>query len=131
MIELTMDGPPVPASRPKFYNGVAVTPKEYRQYKQALINALIEEYPEIRDQTLALQRLSAYHRRKKQKRYKLTGQLWLPHDKGDWDNYGKTIGDALEQAGMLTNDRLIDDGHIQKSFGSDNPRVYLRLEEVS
>jgi len=45
--------------------------------------------------------------------------------RADWDNYGKTIGDALTKCGAIEDDRLILDGHGHLRIDPTNPRTVI------
>ena len=45
---------------------------------------------------------------------------------GDWDNFGKTYSDAIQQI-IILNDNIIIDGHVAKCY-CIKPRVDLKLE---
>ena len=48
---------------------------------------------------------------------------------GDWDKLARPIGDALKDAGLLTDDKLVVDGAVTKRWGPQ-PGVTITLEEM-
>jgi len=48
--------------------------------------------------------------------------------RADWDNYGKTIGDALTKCGAIEDDRFILDGHGHLRIDPLNPRTVILVK---
>ena len=125
-LEFTFPFAPVPASRPRVTTRGTFTPKRYRDFKKALALALFKEFgfwawdiPPV-----GHKERSKYL---KTHRYGLVVDAYLDKDTGDWDNYGKCVSDALEQAGIIANDKQIDSGTVNKSIDRKNPRLEIRL----
>lgn len=52
--------------------------------------------------------------------------VFLPtRRKSDTDNYSKCIWDSLTHAGVIEDDKLIDDGHQHRRYDPNNPRTVI------
>ena len=124
--DFTYPFPPVPASRPRVTQRGTFTPKRYADYKKALTLALFKEFGFW---AWDIPPVGSKERSKwlKANRYGLQVDAFLDKDTGDWDNYGKAVSDALEQAGIIANDKQIDTATVNKSIDRKNPRLEIRL----
>lgn len=127
--EFTFHGEPVPASRPRVTKFGAYNSAKYTAYKSSLIQAIKKDFgfytwdipkPGDKDRSKFL----------KNNRYSLTLEVFTLTDKGDFDNYAKSVSDALEQAGIIGNDKQIDEAHIFKTVDKDNPRISITLNQL-
>lgn len=125
-LEFTFSFPPVPASRPRVTTRGTFTPKRYADFKKALTLALFKEFgfwaydiPPVGDKQRS--------KWLKANRYGLRVEAYLDKDVGDWDNHGKAVSDALEQAGIIANDKQIDYAEVLKEVDRKNPRLEIRL----
>jgi Holliday junction resolvase RusA-like endonuclease len=128
-LKFTFQGEPVPAKRPRVTKFGTYTPKEYKDYKSDLIEAIKKDFgfyvwdipePGTKERTHYL----------KNYRYRLDLNIYTSKDSGDYDNYAKSVGDALEQAGIIGNDKQIDEAHIFKAIDKDNPRIEITLNQL-
>lgn len=62
--------------------------------------------------------------------YKLTIDVYRPARRGDWDNYGKGVCDALTKAGIWADDRYVDDARVRLFVDKAYPRVEVLVVQV-
>jgi Holliday junction resolvase RusA-like endonuclease len=127
IIEMTFLGVPVPAARTRSSQaGHHYTPAKYKNYKKALSLAIAKEYPDLiasvpppgdkkRGRYLA------------ENRFGLVMRTYRIENRGDDDNFRKTLQDALEQSGVIGNDAQIDWGFSSKEMDAGNPRIEFSL----
>lgn len=62
---------------------------------------------------------------------KQKGQIRLPLNAGDWDNYAKAVQDGLQHAGVLANDRCVIAGQVRlvPCLHDEDQRVEIELRE--
>ncbi len=56
---------------------------------------------------------------------------YLPTTSGDVDNYAKATLDALQEAGIIANDRQVQRMCIAKEKDRQRPRVTITIEELA
>lgn len=126
-IEFTFHGEPVPAARPRVTRNGSFTPEKYAAYKKSLTAALNAEYGfygwDIPPTTVPTER----QKWMKANRYRLAITAYVSSLRADWDNLGKTVSDAIEQAGIIANDSQIDDAQVLKVRDKASPRVEIKL----
>lgn len=110
-ITLTLPGRPVPAvrmtQRSKFVDPQA---QRYLVYKRAVgYYALAAKVPRPLPWEWVGISLNVYLRAIRVK----GAPARLPKNAGDWDNYAKSVQDALQAAGVLANDRCVIEGHVK------------------
>mgnify|MGYP002631283912 CR=1 FL=1 len=104
-------GQPVPCARPRVVNGRAYTPGDYARWKQGA--ALL-----LRAQRVILTgpvwvEMTVYHRRPIGRPPTITPDDWRTGrahyaiGRGDLDNYVKGLLDAMQDGGVLVNDRQV------------------------
>lgn len=131
-IELTLNGNPIPASRPRlsYKTGQVYHEQKYKRFKKRLADAikfrfghLAADVPDKKESAL----------RKKYLKHVRFGLLVIivpesGQHRGDWDNYGKTVSDAIEDSGIIANDKQIVEAWISvREPDKDNPHLYFRL----
>lgn len=129
---LEVEGDPVAKGRPRFFNGKTITPAKtsnYENYVKELF--IINKQPKLDGYIKAT--INAFFSipkstSKKKALLMASGDI-RPTKKPDLDNIAKIILDALNKL-AYDDDSQIVELTINK-FYSDDPRVYLRLEEVN
>ena len=128
IIEFTFGGEPVPAMRPRVAGRRAYTPPKYKKYKEALANAIKKEYgyfswdipePNSKERTKYLAN----------NRYILSVNVYRRTNRGDADNFLKSVQDALQDSGVIADDSQIDRATVEKFIDKENPRIELILEK--
>lgn len=121
VFSFTVPGKAVPWMRTNAVHGRKVTPEEQRRFQQKVRDFAALAGVHLLDGPVVIDVITY-----------LSGRF-APHVRGsgDWDNYGKTVGDALEGL-VYTNDCQIVDGRCRK-FAPDEggPRVEVRIEALS
>lgn len=130
MIEFTFHGEPVPAQRTRSSNGRHYTPEKYAEYKKALAAALHAEYGYYAWDIPTQDEPSKRRKWMQANRYNLKVHAYMASMRGDWDNIGKSISDAIEQAGIIANDCQIDKATVERFQDKKNPRVEFWLERI-
>lgn len=130
MIDFVFHGEPVPAQRTRSSNGRHYTPEKYAEYKKALAAALHAEYAYCTWDIPAQDEPTRRKKWIKSNRYKLRAHVYRSIQRGDWDNFGKSISDAIEQAGIIANDCQIDWAEIRLLSDNKAPRVEFWLERI-
>lgn len=123
-IEFTHHGEPVPYERMNNRNIWSNRVQRYLQYKGLMAESLKSEYQDWVDD---LQSVCLIARR--QRRYSLSVRVYAARDAGDLDNFIKCIKDAIQDAGLVWNDRRID--HFNDCWlfvDRKNPRIEFTLE---
>jgi len=113
--ELVINGEPVTALRARAAkDGHHYTPVQYREYKLKVANAIKGKFAR------EIMANKDDPKQAKQKRYALLLLIRLHRDHGDWDNYAKAIQDALQDAGLVHDDRQVTVGFCAKCI-QDGP----------
>ena len=132
-IEFTFHGSPVPAQRVQVGNRHGYNPAKYRKYKKALADALAKAFPEFVDKgppTSNKKERRKWLKVNKDVQYRLDYWVFIKKDLGDWDNYGKSISDAIQNAGLVPDDKKIKKGSWEVQLDKENPRIHFRLERL-
>lgn len=118
--------PPVPWQRARSVGKVRFNDPKYSEYKTALANAIKSAFcrhviliPKVGDPT-----------RKKhlnEVKYFLIQNTFISADRGDDDNYRKTLEDALQQSGLIADDKQIRGALTFTLIDKENPRVEFIL----
>lgn len=106
-----LPGQPVPCARPRVINGRAYTPADYARWKQGA--ALV-----LRSQRVVIPgpvwvEITVYHNRPISRPLHVSGDDWRTGgahyaiSRGDLDNYVKGVLDAMQDGGVLANDRQV------------------------
>lgn len=126
-ITMTYPGNPVPFSRPRFNGKQSFNDPKYAQYKRSLSAFINREYgyfawdiPKAGDKKRS-KYLAA-------NRYHLTVRAFRDENRGDVDNFLKTVQDALQDAGVIADDSQIDSIKAEKFIDKENPRIEFELE---
>lgn len=59
--------------------------------------------------------------------------LWIfrARNTGDWDNLAGGVGDALEDAGVIANDKQITEAHVVLGLDRARPRIEVELRAAT
>ena len=117
IVRFTVPGAPVPKARARVVNGHAFTPARTRAYEKHV-------------QTCAREALSRVAWRLDAPAYALRVVVHRAARRGDADNYGKSIGDALNRLAW-DDDRRVTEIWIRMTVDRANPRVEVEIEEVA
>lgn len=130
-LHFEFQGEPIPAARVRATkSGHVYTPAKYATYKSALITALKNQFgdsiptppsPGSKQRSPWL----ATHR------YRLIVEIYRSVNRGDADNFLKTVQDAIQQAGLIGDDSQLDEVYCRKHIDKDNPRMAFVLEELA
>lgn len=134
VIEYTFHGPPVPYVRMNHQNRWSDRVKNYLDYKRAFAEALEATFLELVDKgpsTRIKKERLAWLKQHRSDRYALYYTVYEASEKADWDNYGKAISDAIQDAGLVSNDKKIKTGQWAIEVDAENPRVEFRLEKIA
>lgn len=129
-LEFIFPGIPVPYVRMNHQNIWTERVQNYLAYKLALATSLRAKFPELVIEgppTSDKKARAQFLKRHKSVSYRLDFRVFEPKEKGDWDNYGKGIGDALQDAGLIVNDKKIKTGSWVIGIDSADPRVEIVL----
>lgn len=118
-LRFTVPGRPIPCGRPKVARGGRRTfmPARTQDYKKTITEAAraaLEQTPNFDANAQA---------------YAVSIVVWRAVRTGDWDNFGKSVCDAVN-AVAYPDDRLIEDGHVQLRIDRKNPRVDVEIWPV-
>lgn len=130
MLSFSFPGEAVPYVRMNHQNRWTDRVQNYLAYKRAFAGALAAAFPHLVDHgppTEQKKERAAWLKLHKNTQYHLTFKVYEAKEKGDWDNYGKTIGDALQDSGVIPNDKKIKAGSFEILIDPANPRVELTL----
>lgn len=134
MIELEVLGRPIPAVRMTQRSKYNDNAQDYLVYKSSISLLIQLKYPEL---ILAIpptsipKERSKFNKTQSDIQYRLYVEVYKADKRGgDWDNFGKTVGDALEQSEVIFNDKQITDGQVKVFLDKENPRLYFRLEKI-
>lgn len=133
-IEFTFPGEPVPYVRMNHQNIWTVAVQNYLAYKGYFSQALAAQFPEFvifPPPTSLKKERAAFMKEHKKDRYKLDFTVYESRERGDWDNYGKVVGDALQDAGLVVNDKKIKTGSWRIEIDGENPRIEFTLERIA
>lgn len=134
--DFTFIGPPVPYVRMTRTGIWTKAAQNYLGYKEALAEALKSKYPALvlpePPPTSQKKERAAYNKEHRQATYELEVHVILHRERGDGDNYFKTVADALEHAGILWNDKRIKRGCfcVDESKQYSCERIQFRLWEL-
>lgn len=124
----TFYGNPVPALRARAGRRNVYNPKKYTEYKGLLAEALHAEFEDI---AFNFPEAGSKDRSKHLKNIRY--ELWIVartiKDVGDGDNFLKMAADALQQAGIIANDKQIKRGHYDLDVDKENPRIEIELHK--
>lgn len=113
--QFLIKGQPLPRPRPRVSRRGTYFPKKYQDYFESIIEILRYQFLKNRWKQIKHNcHLIVYFYRK--------GKL-----RSDWDNLGKSISDALQQAGIIENDNLIICAHITIIYGSTDPKTEITI----
>ncbi len=129
-IKFTFHGEPVTALRVKNNGKHHYNPTKYTEYKKALTAALNAEFgyygwdiPLVKERTARSKWIKA-------NRYRLLVSVYRLRDSGDCDNFGKVSMDAIQQAGIIADDKQIDKLTVYKEIVKDSPRIEIKLWRI-
>jgi Holliday junction resolvase RusA-like endonuclease len=135
VITFTFPGHPIAAVRMTQASMWRPASQNYIAYRNALADNLRAKYPswqvgEPPPASLKKER-AAWNKEQKRFFYRLGVDVYLQSDRGDWDNYYKAAADSIQCAGLIYNDRLIEEctGGVRR-IDKDNPRMVIVLEKV-
>lgn len=135
-----IEGPPVPAARPRFDSRTrrTYTPAKYDSYKRrvALILAsLWKDRPPIARAVAVAIEITLPRPQARPAKGSIHREYWTPEGlyplpcRGDVDNYAKSALDALTQAGVIQDDRLVVELSVIKWAGPV-PGLDIRVDIV-
>lgn len=126
LINLVLKGEPVPFQRARANGAHRYNDPKYADYKKALANVIKGYYANLRADVIQVKEPG---RREyiKQNRFGLILLVYQVKDKGDRDNYTKTVQDALQDSGVIGDDVQIDWGFEAKFVDADAPRIEMIL----
>lgn len=131
LIDFTFaDLPPVPAARTRSTkHGHHYTPKQYKDYKKALADAIAAKYWNLVE---LVPPVGNPKRSKflKYNKYCLLLNVFRVADQGDKDNYEKSVMDALGDSGVFANDKQVLSGFTTLFIDAKNPRVEIVLAKL-
>jgi Holliday junction resolvase RusA-like endonuclease len=130
-IEFVHHGEPVPAARARSGQGRTYTPEKYRAYKEGLATALMARFREILPEIPGTRIPKERKKYLDQNRYRVEITVYRSKRTGDWDNFAKSVCDALQDAGLIADDSQIDEGHCWKRIDKTNPRIEFELERIA
>jgi len=122
--ELRLEIPMIPPSGNHYKSYRIVFPKDPRQ------KAFVQWYltPEA-EAFYGCVRMVAAGRRVLGRSLEVSYIVFLPTArKSDTDNYSKCIWDSLKHAGVIEDDRYIDDGHQHRRHDPLNPRTVVVIK---
>lgn len=118
MIEILVEGEPIPAARPRFSGGRVYQPKrnsDYRQRIQTAARSVMNGQEPLKGEICAQVKLF--------RKYKPTAKIF-----GDVDNFLKNIFDAMNSV-VYVDDRQIVRCVVEKHLDKVNPRAEIQVEE--
>ena len=132
-LEFVFEGPPVPYERMNYSNRWAERVVNYLAYKKAMAEAIAAKYPElvldVPPTSLPAARRK-FNKTQKGVRYQLCAHVYRVADRGDLGNFMKGIEDALEDSGVIWNDKQVTRyfGNPEVFIDAKNPRIEFWLE---
>ncbi len=108
VLELILKGRPMPYKRVRGHNGRFMNPKEYTDYKRRIgAEALKQSWAQNWDQ--APPKGTDIYKKVylKKARYVFSASIRRHKDTGDLSNYIKAIEDAIQDVGIIGDDKLI------------------------
>jgi Holliday junction resolvase RusA-like endonuclease len=116
VVRFFFPGEPVPAARPQGGKWGYYTPAKYRAYKSRLVSYIRSHYitnlisaPSTVNKSLR----AKFLKQQKGVKYLFNLIVYPKYDRGDWDNYGKSVCDALEQSELIFNDKQIKKAYVE------------------
>jgi Holliday junction resolvase RusA-like endonuclease len=125
----TFPGEPVPFQRPRFNGKFVFNDKRYSNYKSnfsAAIKHYFENDIKPSPKTGTKERALFLN----QNRYRLKVKAYRSANRGDIDNFIKTVQDALQDSGLIADDAQIDKVVGTKFIDKINPRIEFILEQT-
>ena len=110
MISFEYAGEPIPAQRVRVTGRGSFNPKRYAEYKKGLVAALKGLSPMVLG------------------RYRLEIEAYRSNRRPvDVDNLAKSVMDAIQEAGLIVNDSLIDELFVSKFVDPEHPRIGFKI----
>ncbi len=133
LVAFEFEGEPVPA--PRLTRGTLWTDRaqNYLGYKRALADALRAAHPQhviTLPATEFKKERSKAMKAYRDTRYELRYFVFSGKRPGDWDNFGKTVSDALKDAGLIPDDRHIKCGSWVVCDNDSRPRIEIELYKM-
>jgi len=130
-----IQGQPVAKGRPRFTrSGRTYTPAKTAKWADMAAYIMRETFNgDALGGPIKLEIIAVFQRPKNRfRRRDPFGRYWHTH-KPDKDNVEKNISDALQKAGVITNDSCICTGQTSKYYASKNecPCVIVYLEQIA
>lgn len=125
MKEFTIDGKPIPASRPRvFRNGGRIYSKKHMEYEAHLLKVLPDHAPEARIEVPVAVSLEFVF-----PPYKTSA---AKANRADLDNLGKIVLDAMTKAQFWADDSLITELHLTKRFAEpgEDPHTVVKYFSI-
>jgi len=128
LIDFTFDKiAPMPAARTRSTKlGHHFTPAKYRKYKTTLSTAIAVQYPEL-VATVPCAGTTERAKFLRDNKYCLLLKIYRAENRGDKDNYEKSVMDALGDAGVFANDSQVVCGFSAMFIDKAHPRVEFQL----
>jgi Holliday junction resolvase RusA-like endonuclease len=113
------DKEPVPAARARSTeSGHHYTPEKYRNYKLALCNSIKGRYAKLIGKIDPKAKLG------------IAMLVYRSKNTGDWDNFAKCVQDAIQDSGVIKDDKQICLGLCAKHIDKADPRIEFILFEL-
>lgn len=128
-IEFTFYGEPVAFKRPRAHGKFHFNDHRYANYKKAFSSAILaSNHQHLKD--IPAPKTKDRSRYLNFNRYKLQVRAYCSHDRSDTDNLGKVVMDALQDSGLIADDRQIIKLTVEKFIDKINPRIAFRLVQT-
>lgn len=130
-INFTFKGEPVAAQRPRYdrRNNRTYTPTTYLNYKKKLSTAIRRECNHLIGK---IPKAGTSERSKylAENKYKLHVNVYRAANRGDIDNFIKSVMDAIQDAYIIGDDSQIYKLSGEKFIDKENPRVEFELRLI-
>jgi Holliday junction resolvase RusA-like endonuclease len=124
MIQFTVTGRPLPQPRPRVTSRGTFMPSDYAEYRQEVAATAQVAALELEDRGTPWDA----HR----KSYRVRLKFFMPDRRStDIDKLEATILDALTNAGIFKDDRLVDSVRKDRAIDKANPRVEVCVEVLA
>lgn len=114
---------PVGWKAPGCNHGRHFTPPRYADYKHMMIDHFC--YDRLAGKINPLE-----WDLKKTDRFNLDMEVFIKNDIGDRTNFQKGVEDALQEAGIIWNDKQVIDGRTKVTIDKTKPRIWLELRKL-
>ena len=128
-IKLRLDIAAIPCPRPRIFNNRASYPKSYSDFKNECAALIREQLETVSEETGVKFPIENYVECKIQVLLTKpkTGKLEYP--RGDVDNYGKSVLDAMTQSGIWQDDSLVAKLTLEKGYDIV-PKTIITVKQI-